>query len=182
MFTSGFQDCLSSWGWPPLKSWLTAKALLAVNCIPRRVCYMHGNQHFQMVQLGEQFKQIFSIDMFASRYIYYCQVRKLVNHHINVTSIGYIWLTWSPLYSLYDWFGAFLKIENAQLILAQCSLSLVKALAHYNWNWKKSSYRPYTLQLFVTTDTTFSTVLFKDNDFPKDFFRIIFVVCKGLNL
>ena len=55
-----------------------------------------------------------------------------------------------------------------------------KALAHYNWNCKKSNYRPYTLQLFSTTATIFSTVLYMDNDFYKDFFRKIFVVCAGL--
>ena len=37
----------------------------------------------------------------------------------------------------------------------------LKALAHYNWNCKKSSYRPYTLQLFSTTAMIFSTVLYK---------------------
>ena len=61
----------------------------------------------------------------------------------------------------------------------------LKALAHYNWNCKKSSYRPYTLQRFFTTATIFSTVLYMDNDFYKDFFRKIFVkifvVCEGLN-
>ena len=52
-------------------------------------------------------------------------------------------------------------------------LHTVKALAHYNWDWKKSSYRSYTLQLFSTT--IFSTVLYMNNAFYKDFFRKIFV-------
>ena len=61
---------------------------------------------------------------------------------------------------------------------------ILKALVHYNWNCKKSSYRPYTLQLFFTTATIFSTVLYMDNNFYNDFFRKIFVkifvVCEGL--
>ena len=60
----------------------------------------------------------------------------------------------------------------------------LKALAHYNWNCKKSSYCQYTLQLFFTTATIFSTVLYMGKDFYKDFFRKIFVkifvVCEGL--
>ena len=59
----------------------------------------------------------------------------------------------------------------AFFVLAFC----FKALAHYNWNCKKSSYRPYTLQLFFTTATIFSTVLYMDNDVFKDFVRKIFV-------
>ena len=62
---------------------------------------------------------------------------------------------------------------------------VLKALAHYNWNCKKSSYRPYTLQLFFTTATIFSTVLYMGNNFYNNFFwKIfvkIFVVCEGLN-
>ena len=65
-------------------------------------------------------------------------------------------------------------------------LSILKALAHYNWNCKKSCYLSYTLQLFFTTATIFSTVLYMDNDFYKDFFRKIFVkifvVCEGLKV
>ena len=61
----------------------------------------------------------------------------------------------------------------------------LKALAHYNWNYKKRRYLSYTLQLFFTTTLIFSTVLYIDNDSPNDFFRKIFVkvfvVCKGLN-
>ena len=64
------------------------------------------------------------------------------------------------------------------------STALPKALAHYNWNHKKSRYRPYTLQLFFTTATIFSAVLYMDNDFHKDFFwkivEKIFIVCEGL--
>ena len=60
----------------------------------------------------------------------------------------------------------------------------LKALAHYNRNYKKIRYRSYTLQLFFTTTTILSTVLYMDNDSPNDFFRKIFVkifvVCKGL--
>ena len=48
--------------------------------------------------------------------------------------------------------------------------SIVKALAHYNWNYKKSRYCPYTLQLFFTTAKIFSTVLYMGNDFHNDFF------------
>ena len=39
----------------------------------------------------------------------------------------------------------------------------------------KSSYHPYTLQLFFTSATIFSIVLYMDNDFPNNFFRKIFV-------
>ena len=49
---------------------------------------------------------------------------------------------------------------------------------------QKSSYRPYTLQLFFTTATIFLTVLYMDKDFYNDFFRKlfvkIFVMCEGL--
>ena len=41
----------------------------------------------------------------------------------------------------------------------------MKALAHYNCNRKKSSYCPYTPQLFFTTATIISTVSYMDNDF-----------------
>ena len=34
---------------------------------------------------------------------------------------------------------------------------------------QKSSYRPYTLQLFFTTATIYSTVLYMDKDYYKDF-------------
>ena len=60
------------------------------------------------------------------------------------------------------------------------TLNGFKALAHYNWNYKKIRYLSYTLQLFFTTTTLFSTVLYMDNNFPNDIFRKIFVVCKGL--
>ena len=51
-------------------------------------------------------------------------------------------------------------------------IEMLKALAHYNWYCKKSSYRPYTLlQLFFTTAIIFSTVLYMDNNFYKDFFQ-----------
>ena len=60
----------------------------------------------------------------------------------------------------------------------------LKAFAHHNWNCKKSSYHPYTLQLFFTTAMIFPTVLYMDNNFHNDFFRKIVVkivvVCKGL--
>ena len=36
---------------------------------------------------------------------------------------------------------------------------------------KKSSYRPYTLQLFFTTATIFSTILYMDNKFLQRFFQ-----------
>ena len=49
---------------------------------------------------------------------------------------------------------------------------------------QKSSYRPYTLQLFFTTAKIFSTVSYMGNDFHNDFFEKIvvkiFVVCEGL--
>ena len=46
------------------------------------------------------------------------------------------------------------------------------------------NYRPYTLQLFFTTATIFSTVSYTSNDFQNDFLRKILVkivvVCEGL--
>ena len=49
---------------------------------------------------------------------------------------------------------------------------------------KNSSYRSYTLQLFVTTATIFSTVLSIGNDFHNSFSSKIFavscVVCESL--
>ena len=48
----------------------------------------------------------------------------------------------------------------------------------------KTLFRPYTLKLCLTTATIFSTVLYMDNDFHKNFFGKIFVkivvVCEGL--
>ena len=53
---------------------------------------------------------------------------------------------------------------------------LVKALAHYSWNCKKSSYPPYTLQLCVTTATIYLTVLYMGSNFHNNIFRKIFAV------
>ena len=52
----------------------------------------------------------------------------------------------------------------------------LEALTHYTQNCIKSSYLHYTLQLFVTTSATFSTVLYMGNNFRNDFFRRIFAV------
>ena len=61
---------------------------------------------------------------------------------------------------------------------------IFEALAHITRNCKKCSYLPYTLQLFFTTGTIFSMVLYMGNDFRNDFFRKIFavlcVVCKAI--
>ena len=51
------------------------------------------------------------------------------------------------------WHNCSRKLEDGweiycMLTDGQPSKTRVKALAHYNWNCKKSSYRPYTLQLF----------------------------------
>ena len=45
---------------------------------------------------------------------------------------------------------------------------------------QKSSYRPYTLQLFFTTAGIFSTVLYMDNDFFRKNLVKIFIMCEGL--
>ena len=62
----------------------------------------------------------------------------------------------------------------------------VKALAHYNWNYKKSRYRPYTLQLFFTTAQDFLNSFIYGQRFSQQFFGKfvvkIFVVCEGLKV
>ena len=52
---------------------------------------------------------------------------------------------------------------------------LFKALAHTTQKRKKCSYLPYTLQLFFSTATIFSTVLYMDTDFHSNCFRKMFV-------
>ena len=81
----------------------------------------------------------------------------------------------------------FFCLSNLSFLLSTVSNNSflgVKALAHYNGNYKKSRCRPYTLQLFFTTPKIFSTVLYMGNDFRNDFFGKIvvkiFVVCEGL--
>ena len=102
--------------------------------------------------------------------------------------------TWCSTHNGLFWNSTYSQSMIAYTILNWGSLGIwwkialqkytVKALAHYNWSCKKISYRPYTLQLFFTTVTIFSTVLYMDKDFYKDFFRKIFVkifvVCEGL--
>ena len=59
----------------------------------------------------------------------------------------------------------------------------LKALAHQNWNCKKSSYPPYTLKLVFTTATIFQQCFYMSNNFLIKIFIKIFtvlcVVCKG---
>ena len=47
----------------------------------------------------------------------------------------------------------------------------VKSLAHYTQNCKKFSYLPYTLELFFTTATIFSTVSYIGNEFHNYLFK-----------
>ena len=67
------------------------------------------------------------------------------------------------------------NITATNVILWASKNLRLKALAHYNWNYKECRYRPYTLQLFFATATIFSTVFYMGKDFHNNFFGKILV-------
>ena len=92
----------------------------------------------------------------------------------------YLGSFWNDFYNVWQ----LLKIWKQPWIVWSYFISLsspwvhvrLEALTHYTQNCIKSSYLHYTLQLFVTTAATFSTVLYMGNNFRNDFFRRIFAV------
>ena len=92
--------------------------------------------------------------------------------------------TWCSTHNGLFWNSTFSQSMIAYTILNWRSLGIwwkialrkypytVKALAHYNWNCKKSSYRPYILQLFCTT----VTILFNSFIYGQRFLQR----CEGL--
>ena len=91
---------------------------------------------------------------------------------------------------LIGWYWRIMRRQVNTLTCPYCitmkiyTLYVIKALAHYNWNYKKSRYRSYTLQLFSQLQKIFQRFYIWATIFATIFFGKIvvkiFVVCEGL--